>query len=243
MTIKNFLLTLLFPTYCVICEKPGKYLCQECFKFVPIKSGNLCPVCQKAETFAGRICNVCENEGKKFYLNGIIVASYYKHPILKDIVRYYKYGFIRELALPLSKILLHKLFILETFPFEKFVFTAVPLHKKRRAWRGFNQSELLAERLQITLSRNGLDITFLPNLLIRQRYVKPQMKIHSTKDRKKNVIGNFSLNEAFLKRVPHKIILIDDIATTGATLNECAKVLKSHGARTVWGLVLARQGR
>lgn len=119
----------------------------------------------------------------------------------------------------------------------------MPLHEKRYAWRSFNQAELLANKLKKVLSQNGLDITFLPGLLFRPKYTKPQMKIHSTEDRKKNIIGNFSLNEDFRKKVPRKIIIVDDVTTTGATLNECAKVLKRHGAEKVWGLVLARQGR
>jgi len=243
MTILEFFFDLLFPPHCIVCEKPGSYLCRECFKYIPLKTKSFCPICQKIETFAGRVCNVCENENKKIYLDGVIVASYYKHPILKEAVRHYKYGFVQKLSWPLAKILLGKLFSLGTFPFEEFSFTVVPLHEKRQRWRGFNQAELLAKKLQKILSKNGLDIIFLPGLLLRQSYTKPQVKVHSTEDRKKNIIGNFSLNEAFRKKVPVKIIIIDDVVTTGATLNECAKVLKRHGAEKVWGLVIARQGR
>jgi len=243
MNIARFFLDILFPAQCIICEHSGKYLCDNCFRHTPISRVDLCPFCQKTETFAGRVCNICENEKKKIYLDGVIVASYYKHPVLKETVYRYKYGFIRKLAWPLSKILLKKLYLLETFPFEKFVFAAVPLHHKRYRWRGFNQAELLGKNLKKLLSRNDINVTFFPDLLVRQKYIKPQMKIHSTPDRKKNIIGCFSLNKKFQNRVPKRIILIDDIATTGATLCECAKVLKHRGAERVWGLVLARQGR
>jgi len=243
MNIRAFLLDLLFPVQCVVCEKPGRYLCGNCFRHIPVKTVNLCPVCQNTETFAGRVCNLCENDKEKFYLDGIIVASYYRHPILRELIYRYKYGFIRELARPLAKLILKKLFLLETFPFEEFTFTAVPLHNKRYQWRGFNQAALLGKNLQKILSQNALDVAFLPDIIVRQKYIKPQMKIHSTKDRKKNIIGNFSINENFRRKIPQKIILIDDVLTTGATLNECAKILKRHGAEKVWGLVLARQGR
>jgi len=237
-----YIFEFLFPTQCIVCENPGSILCRECFRHIPIKKYDLCPICQKIETFAGRVCNLCENEKKKIYLDGIIIASYYKHPILRDTIYRYKYGFIRKLAWPLARILLKKLFLLETFPFELFAFTPVPLHKKRRQWRGFNQSELLGQKLKRILFKNDLDILFIPDLLVRQRYNKPQMKIHSTQDRKKNIIGCFTLNKNFIKKVPRKIIIIDDVLTTGSTLNECAKILKRHGAEKVWGLVLARQG-
>lgn len=239
----QFLFSLLFPVNCLICEKSGRYLCADCFRRIPVKRFELCPACQKTETFAGRVCNLCENERKKFYLDGIIVASYYKHPILKEALYSYKYRFIRKLAWPLAKLLAKKLFLLETFPFENFVFTAVPLHPKREVWRGFNQAEMLGEKLKKLLLQNDLEISFLPDLLIREKYLKPQMKIHSTEDRKKNIVGCFKINPKYLKKVPRKIIIIDDILTTGATLDECAKILKRHGAEKVWGLVLARQGR
>jgi len=239
----RFLLGFLFPAQCIICEKHEKYLCDDCFRRIPVNRANLCPICQKTETFAGRVCNLCENKKKRIYLDGVIVASYYKHPILRETIYRHKYGFIQKLAWPMAKILLKKLYSLETFPFERFIFTAVPLHYNRYRWRGFNQAELLGKNLKKLLSRNNLDTTFIPDLLVRQKYIKPQMKIHSTPDRKKNIVGCFSLNKKFQDKAPRKIILIDDIITTGATLNECAKVLKRNGAEKVWGLVLARQGR
>lgn len=243
MSAFNFIFRLLFPAQCIICEKPGINLCQKCFKYIPIKKMDFCPLCQRVETFAGRVCNVCENEKQKIYFDGIIVASYYRHPILREIIYRYKYGFIQKLAWPLSKIFLKKLFLLETFPFDEFTFTAVPLHYKRYQWRGFNQAEILGNKMKKILYQNSLDIKFLPNLLVREKYLKPQMKIHSTKDRRKNIVGCFSINPKFSKKAPRKIIIIDDILTTGATLNECAKILKKNGAEKVWGLVLARQGR
>jgi ComF family protein len=239
--MKNIFWDLLFPSYCIICEKPGECLCRECFESIPINSTELCPVCQKAETFAGRVCNVCENENKKIYLDGVIIASYYKHPVLREAIYHYKYGFVQKLAWPLAKTLVKKLFLLETFPFEEFSFTPVPLHEKRHEWRGFNQAELLGKKLQKILSQNQLDINFLPDLLVREKYIKPQMKIHSTLERKKNIVGCFSVNKELTKKLPEKIIIMDDVITTGATLEECAKVLKRRGVRKVWGLVLARQ--
>lgn len=241
--MNNIFWDLLFPRHCIVCEKPRSYLCRNCFKSIPINPKNVCPICQRVETFAGRVCNACENDKGKIYLDGVIIASYFKHPVLRETIYHYKYGFIKKLAWPLAKILLNKLFLLDTFPFELFTFTAVPLHEKRRRWRGFNQSELLGKKLQKLFSLNHLDIEFVPNILIRHRYLKPQMKIHSTLDRKKNITGCFSINQELNFKLPDRIIIIDDLITSGATLEECAKVLKLRGVRKVWGLVLARQSR
>jgi len=241
MKLLDFLLELLFPAECIICQKPGKYLCARCARYIPVKRIDFCPLCQKTETFAGRICNVCENEHEKTYWDGIIVASFYRHPILREVIYRYKYSFIQKLAWPLTKVLVRKLFALERFPFEEFVFTAVPLHPKRREWRGFNQAELLGTKLKKLFQQNNLEIQFIPDLLVREKYLKPQMKIHSTQERRQNIVDNFTLNPKLTGRIPRKIIIIDDVITTGATLNECAKVLKEHGAQFVWGLVLARQ--
>jgi len=242
MTIKDLFLELLFPAECIICENPGKYLCARCSRHIPVKQFDLCPLCQKTETFAGRICNICENEKEKNYLDGIIVSSFYRHPVLREAIYRFKYSFIQNLAWPLTKVLAKKLFALERFPFDEFAFTAVPLHPKRKNWRGFNQAELLGVKLKKLFKQNNLEIQFIPDLLIREKYLKPQMKIHSTQERKENIIDSFVLNPEFAKKIPRKIIIIDDVITTGATLNECAKVLKRNGAQIVWGLVLARQG-
>lgn len=243
MTIWEIFTNLFFPENCIICEKSGNYLCRDCFQRIPIKPTNFCPFCQNIETFAGRTCNICENNKKNIYLDGVIVASYYRHPILKDLIYRYKFGFIQKLAWPSSLLLTKKIYQLETFPFEDFVFSAVPLHSKRERWRGFNQSVLLGKKLQKFLSQEGLNVEFIPDLLIRNKYKKPQTRIHSNEEREKNIINSFSVNKPYSLNTPRRIILIDDVITTGATLNECAKILKKHGVMVVWGLVLARQGR
>ena len=241
MPIKDALLNLLFPAKCIVCEKYGNYLCRECFDYLPVNRTNVCPVCERQETFAGRVCNFCENGKKKIYLDGLFVASYYRQPILKTAICLLKYNFVQPLSLPLAEILLKKIFTLADFPFERFALVPVPLHAKRFSWRGFNQSELLGENLRKLLEKENLKMDCLSNLLLRHKNVKPQMKIKSMNLRKKNIAGCFSLNEKFVREIPENVILIDDVITTGATLEECAKILKNKGVQKIWGLVLARQ--
>jgi len=109
----------------------------------------------------------------------------------------------------------------------------VPLHKKRLQQRGYNQALLLAHYL---LPGQKQDIA--KSILKRTRQTPPQTSL-SGKERRENIKGAFDLGERAMV-ANKKILLIDDVFTTGSTLNECAKVLKKHGARTVQALTLAR---
>lgn len=110
----------------------------------------------------------------------------------------------------------------------------VPLHRWRLWNRGFNQSELLAKVVAERLNRP------LIRALVRQKPTKPQFGLNKA-DRQKNMQGVFDISTRYQPLVAGKtVLLVDDIVTTGATLNECAKILKQNGVREVWGLVLAK---
>ena len=108
----------------------------------------------------------------------------------------------------------------------------VPLSRKRRRWRGFNQAELLARAVA-----QNYGLTLDSNNLIRIKHKKPQAKLNEI-HRLANVKECFAWRGGDLNK--KNIILVDDVVTTGATLNECAKVLKAAGAGQVWGLVVAK---
>lgn len=109
----------------------------------------------------------------------------------------------------------------------------VPLHKRRLRWRGFNQALMLAREIsEIT----GIWVD--PNTLIRVRYTRPQTRL-PFKERSENVKGAFEVaRETFVR--DRSVLLVDDVATTGSTLTECARVLKKAGARRVEALTIAR---
>jgi ComF family protein len=110
----------------------------------------------------------------------------------------------------------------------------VPLHPKRLRERGYNQSLLLANELG---KLTGFPVN--DSSLVRKIYNVPQAKTGSVEERRQNVIGIFScVNEDLLEK---KVLLVDDVTTSGATLNACASVLKAGGAMSVWGLTLARE--
>ena len=111
----------------------------------------------------------------------------------------------------------------------------VPLHHKKLRERRFNQSALLAQGVAKKTKTN-----YLPDGLIRTRYTTPQKGL-SKKYRNRNVQGAFAINDPYLDEFAHtNILLIDDVFTTGSTLNECARILKNAGAREVNVLTIAR---
>jgi len=123
---------------------------------------------------------------------------------------------------------------LATNPMPGEVLVPVPLHQKRVRERGYNQSGLLAKELG--------KLTSLPvvgDCLIRQRHAPPQTKTLTVTERRSNVANAFTCRDRRLQ--DKQVLLIDDVSTSGATLNACAAVLKADGAISVWGLVLARE--
>lgn len=220
--IKNFILDLIFPRFCVGCNLEGSLLCRKCAgKIIQIKA-QICPECQRLSE-NGKFCKKC---AKKFDLSGIIVAAYFEEGPIREMVHNFKYNHVLELKKELTD-LLNKAVNQE---FDLITFT--PLHHRRLAERGFNQSEVLAQELSKRVK--------IPceSLLIKTKYTKRQVGLSGSK-RRKNLTNVFKV-KSNQDIVGKKILIIDDITTTGTTLNECAKALKSAGAKEVWGMVVAR---
>jgi ComF family protein len=115
------------------------------------------------------------------------------------------------------------------------ILVPIPLHKFRKNWRGFNQSELIGKYLSAAM---GWD--YLEDLLIRSKYKTPQTVL-KIGDRKKNIKGVFTLNPKYKRHIAEyqNLILFDDVYTTGSTMKEAASVVKKAGVEKVYGLVLA----
>jgi competence protein ComFC len=241
LKLKNIFLDILFPIYCLVCQKYGSVFCDECLGKIKYIEEQVCPYCEKIATPKGSTCSRCKEkiQEKNFsdYLNFLIAATRYKENQLGKIIHNYKYNFIRDLSLPLGSILVSALLRNEIAIPD--IIVPVPLHKRRLRWRGFNQAELLS----FFISRNltpGLEIPMEISLILRKKFTPPQMEIKRYKERKVNLQNAFSANPA--SDISGKyILLVDDVATTGATLFECAKVLKQSGAKKVGAIVLARQ--
>lgn len=168
-----------------------------------------------------------------FHSTGNIFASaqFERDSLLTKLIHAFKYDFAEEIS--------HTL--VEIFPkrppkiFESdAVLVPVPLHKRRFNFRGFNQSRLLADLIAKKWNVKVGDI------LIRHKFTRPQVEL-AMHERKTNVLGAFSMKNPKESLYPNiKYFIVDDVFTTGATMNECAKVLRGSGAKFVYGLVIAR---
>lgn len=232
--LRLFILDSLFPIHCVKCGTSDVWLCDSCLKKVKIRDQQFCPICEKRTTPDGRVCFSCKNNSD---LNGMLVATSYRDPIISKTVHLFKYRFIEDLSKPLSEVILKTLRSSE-LPLPDLIIP-IPLHPKRLRWRGFNQSEELANNVARNLLP-GAELETVTDVLFRNRYTWPQMSIKKHSDRGQNVHGAFIVKDhSRIKR--KKILLIDDIATTGATIFECCRILKESGAKEVYAAVIARQ--
>jgi len=161
-------------------------------------------------------------------IEGIRAVAYLEGPLRKAIHRF-KYDNVRDLAAPLGG-LLGDYLERELLPAE--VIVPVPLHPKRLRERGYNQSALLARQLG---EQTGLPV--LEGSLLRMRETASQVEL-SAQERKENVRGAFACVDERL--AGKRVLLIDDVCTTGATLEACSIALAQRGPRSVWALVLAR---
>lgn len=232
--VRQIILDLVFPVRCISCGKFDSWLCEKCVSEITLKEQQLCPRCESVFTPAGKTCFECR---QNFPLDGLIVTCDYSHEVLSKAIHFYKYRFIDDLAYQLGK-MISKTISSSEIPLPDIIIP-VPLHNSRLRWRGFNQSELLARYVSDNIAP-GITFPVENRLLIRSRKTLPQMNIGGHERRKKNIRGAFSVADK--KAVKGKtIMLIDDVATTGSTLFECARILKDTGAREVYASVIARQ--
>ncbi|MFA5013116.1 MAG: ComF family protein [Candidatus Paceibacterota bacterium] len=228
---KNLIVDILFPKKCLNCGREGTYFCEDCFSLVSINPFVHC-LCENSQKlpFAGK-CPRCE----KRKLNGIFAATDFKSRQVKLMVHNFKYkSQIKELCYPLSILILtHFNVVAKDLPGD-CVIVPVPLFIKRKKARGFNQAEeigkTICEAIKIPISIDNL---------VRIKNTHPQVGL-SKEGREENIAGAFAVkNPEELK--DKNIFLLDDVYTTGATMEECAKTLKRAGAREVWGVVAARE--
>ena len=151
--------------------------------------------------------------------------------VMRQTIHQLKYRNLRAIAVPLAK-LLQDYIITNPVPGE--VLAPVPLHRKRLRERGYNQSSLLAKELGKLINLPVVD-----DYLIRERHAPPQTRTKTVDERQSNVADAFICRDHRLQ--DKQVLLIDDVSTSGATLDACATTLKAAGVTSVWGLVLARE--
>ena len=199
-----------------------------------------CRICQRRGKF--EVCENCIRRIEKF--EDIHILNF-KNQNLDTLIYFFRYkGYIRRLILDykfFNKYYLGKVFSKIMLKNEKIcrnlklydIIIPVPMHKSKKKERGYNQTEILAQDLA-----NNLSLNYYENVLIKTINNKRQSSL-SEKERYENVKDVFKIEKSDTIR-NKKIILIDDICTTSATLEECAKILKQAGASKVVALVIAK---
>src|SRR3989338_3544117 len=213
--IFKFLKDLLLPIECLGCHKENFWLCRTCLNSLKIYR-QILPFTEPVK-----------------YLNGVISACSYDQPLLKNLIHAFKFNYLEELSNPLAFILFR--FWLRnglSHKFSDFIIIPVPLAKKRQLERVFNQADLIAKKLSAYL-----DLPY-SQCLIRFKNTPHQVGLNKSQ-RQNNIKNCFRIIKPETIR-GQKIILIDDVVTTGSTLDEAAKTLKQAGAVEVWGLSMAK---
>ena len=234
------IINLLFPIHCLGCKREGNFICPSCFEKIEI---NKKLYFDKTDT-----------------LKKIFIAGNHKDKLLKQAIYKYKYNFIKDLAKPLGQLMINQLTkSLQKNQLKKLLLIPIPLHSKRLRWRGFNQSELLANEIS-----QKLNIPMINNFLIRTKHTLPQVKIQKASQRRQNIHDVFELKGRALRATSlmlegqkgvlerhgleksnidlknKTLLLIDDVSTTKATLKEAARVLNTLKPKQIWGLVLTK---
>jgi len=238
---KNFFLDLFFPKFCLGCQKEGLYLCDDCRAILDISEYDFC-LCSKNPIRTPGTQGKCPRcQHKK--LSGLYSALPYKEKHLtKKLIYQFKYKpYLKDLAETLANIIIEHLILSQKNTNEIWapngmpaILIPVPISKEKLKDRGYNQSEEMAKELSKVLK-----IPAVFDVLIKTKNTKPQMEL-SQREREKNLFDAFSAKNAE-KIADRKVFLVDDVYTTGSTMEECARVLKKAGAKEIWGITLARE--
>lgn len=222
-TLRQALLDLLFPPRCVVCRRDGDWFCSACRQAVEKILPPICNCCGRPLRHTA--CPYCQK--LPLQIDGTRAIAFFEGS-LRTAIHAFKYSHRVELANPLG-MMLSDYFIHNPFPVDALI--PIPLHAERERMRGYNQSKLLA---QVLGQQSHLPIW--SDTLTRTRHTRPQVELDAV-DRRENVHAAFQATQQVRGA---QILLIDDVCTTGATMDACAIALKESGAKAIWGLAIAR---
>lgn len=229
------LVSLVYPASCAVCAamvEPGEQLCERCAGEAPRLRAPFCDRC--SQPFAGAITEsfICANCYDRALHFDAAVSSYRSRGVVRKVMHDFKYGGQLHLRHLLGQWLCETLADPRLSGRRFDCLVPVPLHPARQRERGFNQAEVLARLLG---RQSGLPVR---PLLQRIRYTTTQTQFDRN-ERMENLAGAFRLRRG--RNVQEwRVLLIDDVLTTGSTLSECAAVLKKSGALSVHAATAAR---
>jgi len=231
---KDIIIDILFPRFCLRCQREGDWICSDCLSTISILEYEYCPFCMQ-RVFEKTICYKHKNKN----LDKLFFAVSYRNSLIKKAIKKFKYPpFLRELTPYFCYLIISHFLLIENKTIledrNNSFLIPVPISPSRKRWRGYSESEEIAKQLSISLK-----IPILTNSLIKIKKTEPQSKL-SKSQRIENIKNVFKVKNA-LKIEGKRIFLVDDVFTTGATMEECAKKLKEAGARNVFGITIARE--
>ncbi len=228
------LLDFIFPKYCVNCKKFGDYLCANCFSRLSFDTKNICLVCGRS-SYNGLTHPVCK---KKNTPDGVFTGVVF-NKISKKLIYQFKYRpYISGLSVFIADLLCDSLIQNEQFNRISglpLILVPIPLSKAKYKKRGYNQAEILAKELGKKLDLEVIDC------IERTKETVTQVGL-SKNERRENIKGAFEIKKKYKNKLKGvNILVIDDVLTTGSTIYEAAKVLKSSRSSRVWGVAFARE--
>jgi ComF family protein len=198
------ILDLIFPRKCLECGKMGKYICTSCLAKID----------------------------KASYINRSSYAIWIYGGVVRKAIISLKYKFAYKIAEELAEAICDELKKRRVFE-KDFILVPIPLHARRKNWRGFNQSEEVG---RILAKKMGWGFT--SDFLVRKRLTKPQVGLRGG-ERRTNIKGVFALRPKYLM-CNARYLIFDDVWTTGSTINEAMKILKKAGAENIMSLTIAK---
>ncbi len=219
-------LDLVFPPSCAVCGREGSFLHDSCEVGLPRLSMPYCSLC--ADPGEAPLCRACEAHPPAY--DGI-TAPYLMQGPVREVVFALKYRQVRASAPILGGLIAAHL---GAHPVEADVMVPVRLHRRRQRERGYDQAALLARAAG---AHSGMAVS--DGVLWRTRDTPPQVSMAGPEQRRNNMEGAF---ECTGNVQGLRVLLIDDVVTTGSTMSACASALKGAGAASVLGVALARQG-
>ena len=247
--IAETLFAVLFPSDCRICNAPLVNIsrlpvCPECLAAIHPIEGGLCAICGErifsAYAFVGSgsdqpRCGLCRRIEPAF-ARAVAYGSYESG--LRELIHLLKYGGVRPAANVLGRMLAQAIAALENeFNQPSVALIPVPLYRAKLRQRGFNQAELIA-RAALRNNSCGGRLRLYADVLIRKRDTASQISLTSHQ-RRANLRGAFAVSDPEIVR-DREVLIVDDVYTTGATVSECARVLRRAGATKVWVATVAR---
>ena len=224
--VRGALLDLVFPPRCIGCGAEGEFLCEPCRRLLPTLEPPFCERCG-VPVVSERLCQNCLNT--EIAIDGIR-SSFLHLGLAREAVHCLKYNNLKVLAWPLAELMATHF---KANPLPVDIVAAVPSHPRRIRRRGYNQADLLASELSCAIK-----LPVSRGTLARLRNTKSQVSLGAS-ERRNNVKGAFQCKDEIFRN--KSVLLIDDVCTTGATLNACAIALKEAGSAAVWGLTFSRE--